>query len=108
LGKFRKKPIVVEAITFGELAERCKAAETSRSDSNSSWPRLFPYSGHIVERAADGTFLIPTQHGPVTFRSGEWLITGVDGELYPCDGGVFEKTYEPAVDAEGRVEPVAF
>jgi hypothetical protein len=27
---------------------------------------------------------------------GHWIIRGVEGELYPCDPGVFTKTYDPA------------
>lgn len=27
---------------------------------------------------------------------GDWIITGVSGEHYPCKPGIFEKTYEPA------------
>jgi hypothetical protein len=26
---------------------------------------------------------------------GHWLICGIDGELYPCEPSVFERTYEP-------------
>lgn len=26
---------------------------------------------------------------------GDWVIRGVNGELYPCKPDIFEKTYEP-------------
>ena len=26
---------------------------------------------------------------------GDWIITGVNGEKYPCKPDIFEKTYEP-------------
>lgn len=29
-------------------------------------------------------------------KAGDWLIKGVAGELYPCDQGIFAKTYKPA------------
>ena len=30
----------------------------------------------------------------VGVKTGDWIIEGVEGEFYPCDNGVFEKTYE--------------
>jgi hypothetical protein len=27
---------------------------------------------------------------------GDWIIQGVNGEIYPCKPDIFEKTYEPA------------
>jgi hypothetical protein len=29
-------------------------------------------------------------------RPGDWIIRGVQGELYPCKPDIFEATYEPA------------
>lgn len=28
-------------------------------------------------------------------KTGEWIIRGVQGELYPCDDAVFQATYDP-------------
>ena len=28
---------------------------------------------------------------------GDWIITGVEGEVYACKPDIFEQTYEPAV-----------
>jgi len=33
-------------------------------------------------------------------NDGDWLITGVSGEKYPCKDEIFQKTYEPVVDSE--------
>jgi hypothetical protein len=30
---------------------------------------------------------------------GDWIIRGVQGELYPCKPDIFEATYEPVEDA---------
>lgn len=29
-------------------------------------------------------------------RSGDWIIRGIQGELYPCKPDIFARTYEPA------------
>lgn len=33
---------------------------------------------------------------------GDYIVTGVDGEQYPCKPDIFEKTYEPVED-QGRL-----
>jgi hypothetical protein len=38
---------------------------------------------------------IQTLEGVMSFESGDWIITGVEGEKYPCKDGIFRKTYEP-------------
>lgn len=39
---------------------------------------------------------IHTLEGGHIVCPGDWIITGVKGELYPCKSDVFEATYEPA------------
>jgi hypothetical protein len=39
---------------------------------------------------------IETLEGTMTANPGDWIITGVNGEQYPCKPDIFEKTYEPA------------
>lgn len=41
---------------------------------------------------------IQTLEGEMTAKPGDWIIRGVNGELYPCKPDVFEKTYEPVDD----------
>lgn len=38
---------------------------------------------------------IETLEGIMIGRAGDWMITGVNGEQYPCKPDIFEKTYEP-------------
>jgi len=47
-------------------------------------------------------FFVQTMEGLMEGRSGDWLIQGVEGELYPCADSVFQKTYGEAVDGEGN------
>ncbi len=43
---------------------------------------------------------IPTLEGVMHANIGDWIITGVKGEQYPCKPDVFEKTYELVVDEQ--------
>ena len=38
---------------------------------------------------------IETLEGVMHASPGDWIITGVNGEKYPCKPDIFEKTYEP-------------
>lgn len=50
---------------------------------------------------------IKTLEGVMHANPGDWIITGVNGEQYPCKPDIFEKTYEPADnEPEANVEPV--
>ncbi len=40
--------------------------------------------------------LIVTLEGTMRADPGDWIITGVKGEQYPCKPDIFEATYEPA------------
>jgi hypothetical protein len=76
--KFRKKPIVVEAIQW--------------------------FSGiHIFgvyKKISDHVCLkfnvayIKILEGEMKVNEGDWIITGINGERYPCKPDIFEKTYE--------------
>ncbi|GGJ68233.1 hypothetical protein GGR02_001809 [Anoxybacillus voinovskiensis] len=41
---------------------------------------------------------IPTMEGILKANPGDWIITGIHGEQYPCKPEIFEKTYEPVTD----------
>jgi hypothetical protein len=60
--KYRKKPIVIDAVQLTR-----------------------PVDIHTLEG---------TMRGDI----GDWIITGVNGEQYPCKPDVFEKTYEKVED----------
>lgn len=80
--KFRKKPVVIEAVRYrageqpGEFAADVIAG-------NIRYPE-------------DGTMLIKTLEGEMCAQPGDWIIRGVKGELYPCKPDIFAATYEPA------------
>jgi len=42
---------------------------------------------------------IGTREGTVVGEPGDYLIVGVDGEVYPCDPDIFDETYSVVDDA---------
>ena len=92
MSKFRKKPVIVEAITFDELVEYGK---DDGAPIINGMPWSFDYKGLPITHENDQCYLIPTLEGTMKFTPGDMLITGVRGELYPCKLDIFIATYEP-------------
>lgn len=100
MAKFRKKPVVIEAITFDELVEHGKAEGSNIVDG---MPWSFNYAGHSITHENNDCYLIPTLEGAMQFKRGDMLITGVKGEIYPCKMDIFEATYDSAECKHGAV-----
>lgn len=43
----------------------------------------------------DVEMFIPTLEGTMRAAPGDWIITGLRGEQYPCKPEIFEKSYRP-------------
>lgn len=43
---------------------------------------------------------ICTLEGTMTASIGDWIIIGVEGEVYPCRDAIFKKTYEEVKESE--------
>jgi len=48
----------------------------------------------------DAPLDIETLEGVMHASPGDWIITGINGEKYPCKPDIFEKTYEPVSEDE--------
>lgn len=78
--RFRKKPVVIDAVRWTgenlqkilELAHGCE---------------------RVVSLGENG-LTIQTLEGDHIANVGDWIIKGVNGELYPCKPDIFKKTYE--------------
>lgn len=79
--KFRKKPIVIDA-------EQFVPGKHVPDDLQSLPPH--------VNDAPPGALWIGTLEGGHVASPGDWIITGVRGERYPCKPDIFEATYESA------------
>lgn len=91
MAQFRKKPVVIEAITFDELVAYGLSIS---SNIHNGMPWSFNYKGQPITHENNNCYLIPTLEGVMAFNKGDMLITGIKGEIYPCKMEIFEKTYE--------------
>lgn len=89
MGKFRKRPAVVEAVQYtGSNWDEVHAWVKERSPGMSSALLSFD---HVIK--------INTLEGVMDVPPGWWVIRGVKGEFYPCANDIFEATYESVDDA---------
>ena len=93
IGKYRKKPIEIEAVQFTgdneyEIADFMHLPITALQMSVDAVLRTdgdYRENTHIH---------IPTLEGVMTANCGDWIIKGVKGEFYPCKPDIFDETYE--------------
>lgn len=92
MAKFRKKPVEIEAITFNELIEYGKNNGGNIVDG---MPWSFNYAGYPITHENSECYLIPDNYGvSQNMTPKDMLITGVNGEIYPCPLDAFGKTYD--------------
>ena len=48
----------------------------------------------VEVRCMPAAFVVHTMEGRMAGKAGDWLVTGVNGEMYPCDAEIFAKTYD--------------
>lgn len=87
--KYRKKPVVIEAIqwTGKNLKEIIDFTGLHSSASLWTWEEYET----VVETEGLKIF---TLEGPMYAAIGDFIIRGVKGEFYPCKPDIFEQTYE--------------
>ena len=92
--KFRKKPIVIDAFHWVGLVQ---------DPAEPAWFREKVNDGEVLMEIIwdddegclrDVKLEITTLEGVMTASMGDWIIQGVNGEIYPCKPDIFEKTYE--------------
>jgi hypothetical protein len=94
--KYRKKPVVVEAIrwtgcmrSFEEIKQFCPDIV----DGGAVW---HPYAPPTEPSTSSWPLFIQTLEGNMAAQIGDYIIKGVNGEFYLCKPDIFEKTYEKA------------
>ncbi len=83
--KYRKLPVVIEAVQITDSTFDAPHPNPDHISGVVYNPRL-----RIVE--------IHTIEGVMVAQIGDWIIRGVNGELYPCKPDIFEKTYEAVIE----------
>ncbi len=87
--KYRKKPVVIEAF---KLNSRGLIGEEWFWDAVSE-NRIITYN-FGKNYPQDAWCEIKTLEGIMVAKTGDYIIRGVEGEIYPCKPDIFEKTYE--------------
>ena len=93
--KYRKKPIVVEAVQYtGDNLEEVKAFALDKIYSFVYYETKFDADGCGAKSVPMEIWAIHTLEGDMAVCVGDYIIKGVNGEYYPCKPDIFEKTYE--------------
>jgi hypothetical protein len=92
VAKYVKKPVVVEAIQFLGLA---------------NWQTVNEFIGNkfVSIQTFEGggsALIVSTNHGVALASQSDWLIKTAVGEVYPCEAGVFESSYDEEEDFGGH------
>ena len=89
MAKFRKKPVMIEAMQLSPTGEPSDEEVVAMQDflKAADW-----------ESDYDCGIAIHTLEGTMRADPGDWIIRGVKGEFYPIKHEIFLETYE-AVDA---------
>ena len=85
--KFRKKPVVIEAMQWDGSVESIQAIQNT--------------FGFDVEYYVDDdeiTVYCITLEGELNVSPNDWIIKGINGELYPRKPDIFEELYEPVTE----------
>jgi len=82
--KYRKKPIVIEAVQWTGL----------NGDEIDKFIKGCPHTYTYNDKGS--AIYLDTLEGGHTASSGDWIIKGVKNEFYPCKPDIFEQTYETA------------
>ncbi len=93
--KFRKKPVVIEAMQFTD-----KTKDSCRTFVRCNTACKFDDDGNPI-------LLIQTNEGVMKAELGDWIIKEpfptTDRTFYPCKPDIFEATYEPVVVQDGTM-----
>ena len=82
--KYRKKPVVIEAVQFkGDLAL-----------GENPMPDEIKNNREVFRLSQSSNLMIKTLEGTMIANRGDWIIKGIKGEFYPCKPDIFEATYE--------------
>lgn len=83
MAQFQKIPVDIEAVQW--------------LGNNDQEMIEFAGEGALNKDVGPNEYLIPIKDSNEFLRVkvGDWLIRGVEGELYPCSPSVFAKTYKP-------------
>lgn len=109
--KVRKKPVIVDAVQFnpeGRLWHEITFPDGVRKTSYDEVSLLMGTSGCSAKPPCwswDRMGYLPTLEGANIVSPGDWIITGVKGEKYPCKPDIFKLTYDFSEGIDLITEP---
>ena len=88
--KYRKKPVIIEAVQWFKDGDhpqvrRCEVNEFHEQTNGRTNIKGFGWDAHGICGTLEGKHVV---------TPGDYVITGVQGEIYPCKSDIFEATYE--------------
>ena len=93
--KYRKKPVVIEAIQWtGNNNEKINNFCSDLIGES-------PDESGIAYNNPEGHVIIQTLEGKLSASIGDYIVKGVEGEFYPVKPDIFEKTYELVEEGGG-------
>ena len=105
MSKFIKKPVVVEATQWFKMGdhpavtEYCDNFHLARHETCSLCGHLFQEHGAVI--TIEDVMDVAHRVCP-----GDWIVTGVKSEHYPCKPDIFAMTYEGALQGiEEAIKP---
>ena len=88
--EYRKKPVVIEAFRYG-MDSRPDWFDTKVTSNE-----IITYVGTDIRDSSQYYCEIKTLEGVMRGNCGDYIIKGIQGEIYPCKPDIFEMTYELA------------
>lgn len=93
MAKYRKKPVMIEAVQFTRQIIEAHLFDGAPLPLG---VRLIGADYHPANRTIfRAAFRVPTLEGDMVLTEGDWIITGIKGERYPCKPDIFAATYTP-------------
>lgn len=102
--KYRKKPVVIEAIQLHEgnikkvyeLVHKTSITLTNRVDVRKweDYENIVLFHGMNIPTLEDGA----DGRAKHVASIGDYIIKGIEGEFYPCKPDIFLKTYEEVLN----------
>lgn len=98
MAKYRKKPVVIEAFLFKRNAFGHSEVPLWMHEACSKGVVVIKEFYAPIIGVRQRVCEIKTLEGVMTAQEGDYIIQGVNGEIYPCKADIFEKTYERVTD----------
>ena len=95
--KYRKKPLIVEAVQWSGNVEDYEEIQ-SKIDT-------ITCLGLAGADRKNTNLFIGTLAGDMRCNPGDWIIKGIAGEYYPIKDDIFRATYEEVQDQEQAFKP---